>query len=194
MSKPVHRELKLKKIIFGIFLVILGIVGVMIVSVFLWMQTWKTYNFPDGSGSLRYPSNWGLIGDYVKVAEGETQMGTIYSPFFGVDKYGERVLSLSIVQGSEASTVNIDQLAHMVIYQVYDNWKSVPSSHAKFVQITANGNKGYFAEANNYREYLFLKNSISFVFHVKFFPSPQNAGEYLNDILLDRVIHSLKLK
>jgi hypothetical protein len=60
MKKKTTKKLTLpwKKILIGIVASLLGIVVIGFLSLFLWMKTWKTYEFPDGSGSIRYPGIW----------------------------------------------------------------------------------------------------------------------------------------
>ncbi|PWU24135.1 hypothetical protein C5B42_00540 [Candidatus Cerribacteria bacterium 'Amazon FNV 2010 28 9'] len=55
-----RKNLNWRKILLIVVGSITGIIALIILGFFLWMQTWKTYEFPDGQGSIKYPPFWVL--------------------------------------------------------------------------------------------------------------------------------------
>src|SRR5260221_6236197 len=71
MKQKSARKRNWKKILIVMSFWILGVFGADILGVFLWMQTWKTYQFPNGQGYIRYPSilfTWPRVGAEVPIA------------------------------------------------------------------------------------------------------------------------------
>lgn len=57
-QKQRRKQLNWKKTLLAIFVAFLGLAAVMAVCIFVWVQTWKTYDFPEKQGSIKYPASW----------------------------------------------------------------------------------------------------------------------------------------
>lgn len=61
MSKKNRQNETLKKIIYGFIFAIFVVMVCGLGTVAVYLRTWKTYSFPDNSGSIRYPNNFTLV-------------------------------------------------------------------------------------------------------------------------------------
>ncbi|SRR5258708_39452458 len=57
--------LTIRKSILVIILGFLSFAAVAAVGTFLWVQTWKIYQFPDNQGFIKYPKTWNMSVDVI---------------------------------------------------------------------------------------------------------------------------------
>lgn len=177
-----------KKLVLGAGVTVLALALFIVGGFFVWMQTWKTYEFPDGSGSIKYPSQWKLErSDHSLKGCYEQDFGTIYS---AKEQLSDNDPLRDIVL--EFVCFPFDQLHYSSLEdQVYDSASRV---RGKSYVFRISSVKVYAIKDEGYGYYSYAHNGNQYGFDSFFLKSRKGLDRIVNEFVLGLMISTLKVQ
>ena len=191
MAKKKGTKINWKKIILVVLGAIVGLIIVVIIGFLIWFSTWKTYEFPDGSGYLIYPNDWYLSSTSIR-GKTEWVFGTLYNLDEAnaetINPLDNTVLNFSSfpLDGDKNSLEDIDRMALTISEQGKKNKPILK-------KIDISGKPFYLVEdRTGIRTYLGIVNNSKYVMGSYFLDQHFGIDFIFNRLVLDLVIASIK--